>query len=64
MEAGQFGQFDVMADGALVASRGGGWLSRALGGGWPDDDRVVSDLKRRGGAPIDGESTRPRSTGP
>lgn len=41
------GQFDVEADGELVAGRGCGLLRRLLGGGWPDPDEVVAELGKR-----------------
>ncbi len=47
MTKGSSGQFDVLADGELVASRDGGFLAKLLGGGWPDPHDVVNKLQRR-----------------
>jgi len=46
---GKTGQFDVIADGEKIAERGGNWLTRSLGAGYPELDRVVELLveKRR-----------------
>jgi hypothetical protein len=41
---GKAGQFDVIADGERIAGRGGNWLTRSLGAGYPDLDRVVELL--------------------
>ena len=42
------GQFDVVADGQLVASRGGNVLTRVLlGAGFPDSEDLVDELARR-----------------
>ena len=49
---GKTGQFKVVADGEKVAERGGNWLTRRFGGGYPDLNSVVEQLeKRRAGAP-------------
>ncbi len=52
LETGKTGQFDVVADGETVASRGGNWFTRRLGAGWPDPERVIAALEERlaGGA--------------
>lgn len=42
---GKLGQFDVVVDGQVVASRGGNMLSKMLGGGWPDPDDVVRRIE-------------------
>lgn len=47
IEKGSSGQFDVLADGELVASRDGGFIAKLLGGGWPDPHEVVNALHRR-----------------
>jgi len=44
---GEHGQFDVLADGERIATRGGNWITRSLGAGYPDLDRVVDELARR-----------------
>jgi len=44
------GQFDVVADGTTIASRGGNPISRIFfGGGYPDFGDVVEELSRRRG---------------
>jgi len=42
----------VLIDGTLVASRGGGFLARLFGGGWPDPDAVAEAIRSRGGARV------------
>jgi hypothetical protein len=44
---GKTGQFEVIADGRQIAARGGNWLTRSLGAGYPDLDRVVDQLEQR-----------------
>jgi hypothetical protein len=44
---GKTGQFDVVADGEKIAERGGNWLTRSLGAGYPDLDGVVEELEKR-----------------
>jgi hypothetical protein len=44
---GKTGQFEVIADGERIAERGGNWLTRSLGAGYPDLDNVVEQLARR-----------------
>ena len=48
---GKTGQFDVIADGERIAARGGNWLSRSLGAGYPDLEKVIKQLgeKNRSG---------------
>jgi hypothetical protein len=41
---GKTGQFDVTADGERIAQRGGTWLTRSLGAGYPDLEKVVEQL--------------------
>jgi hypothetical protein len=43
---GKTGQFDVFADGEKIAERGGNWLTRSFGAGYPDLDGVVEKLER------------------
>jgi len=45
--AGNTGQFEVIADGETVAERGGNWLTRSFGAGYPDLDSVVDKLQKR-----------------
>ncbi|MGO9516473.1 MAG: hypothetical protein ACLPND_05460 [Candidatus Korobacteraceae bacterium] len=44
---GKHGQFEVLADGKKVAERGGNWLTRSFGAGYPDLDSVVDHLEKR-----------------
>jgi hypothetical protein len=41
---GKTGQFDVTADGERIAERGGNWLTRSFGGGYPDLENVIGQL--------------------
>jgi hypothetical protein len=43
---GKTGQFTVVADGEKIAERGGNWLTRSFGAGYPDLDRVVEKLEK------------------
>ena len=43
---GKTGQFDVMADGEKIAERGGNWLTRSFGAGYPDLDSVIEKLEK------------------
>lgn len=45
--SGKTGQFEVIADGQTIAERGGNWLTRSFGAGYPDLDSVVDRLERR-----------------
>lgn len=42
---GKTGQFDVLADGEKIAERGGNWLTRSFGAGYPDLDSVIEKLE-------------------
>ena len=42
---GKTGQFDVVADGEKIAERGGNWLTRSFGAGYPDLESVVEKLE-------------------
>lgn len=46
---GKTGQFQVLADGEIVADRGGNWFTRSFGAGYPDLDSVVAQLEKRRG---------------
>jgi len=46
IKPGKTGQFEVIADGERVATRGGNWLTRSFGAGYPDLDRVVEQLEK------------------
>ena len=43
---GRTGQFEVIADGKRIAERGGNWLTRRFGAGYPDLDVVVERLEK------------------
>lgn len=43
---GKTGQFDVVADGEKIAERGGNWLTRSFGAGYPDLEGVVEKLEK------------------
>jgi hypothetical protein len=44
---GGIGQFEVLADGQKIAARGGNWLTRKFGAGYPDLESVVTFLEKR-----------------
>ncbi len=44
---GKTGQFTVVADGETVAERGGNFITRSFGAGYPDLESVVEKLKKR-----------------
>lgn len=44
---GKTGQFDVLADGEKIVERGGNWLTRSFGAGYPDLEGVVEQLAER-----------------
>lgn len=44
---GKTGEFEVFADGESVAQRGGNFLTRSFGAGYPDLDEVVTRLAQR-----------------
>jgi len=41
---GKTGQFDVLADGEKIAERGGNFLTRSFGAGYPDLEQVIERL--------------------
>lgn len=43
---GVTGQFEVIADGEMITQRGGNWLTRKFGAGYPDLDGVVEQLEK------------------
>jgi hypothetical protein len=45
LREGRRGQFDVLRDGKIVASRKGGYLGRLLKVGFPDEARVIAELR-------------------
>jgi hypothetical protein len=44
---GKTGQFDVLVDGQKIAERGGNWLTRSFGAGYPDLEGVVEQMENR-----------------
>jgi hypothetical protein len=44
---GKIGEFEVFADGESVAKRGGNFLTRSFGAGYPDLDALVDHLAQR-----------------
>ena len=44
---GTTGQFEVIVNDKRIAERGGNWLTRTFGGGYPDLERVVEQLEKR-----------------
>ena len=44
---GKHGQFEVIADGKKISERGGNWLTRSFGAGYPDLDSVVEQLEKQ-----------------
>lgn len=51
---GKTGQFDVIADGEKIAERGGNWLTRSFGAGYPSQDTVLELLEKRHTQPSGG----------
>ena len=43
---GKTGQFEVIADGKRVVERGGNWLTRSFGAGYPDLESVVEQIEK------------------
>jgi len=43
---GKTGEFEVIADGKSIAQRGGNWLTRRFGAGYPDLESVVEQLEK------------------
>ena len=44
---GKTGEFTVIADGETFVERGGNWLTRSFGAGYPDLESVVQKLASR-----------------
>ena len=44
---GKIGEFEVFADGESVAKRGGNFLTRSFGAGYPDVDALVDHLAEK-----------------
>lgn len=51
---GATGQFDVVVDGKTIATRGGNWLTRSFGAGYPESDSIIEQIKQHSGS----DSTR------
>lgn len=47
MTPGRSGQYEVQVDGEVIASRERGFLKRLLGGGWPDNEAILTEIERR-----------------
>ncbi len=47
LRPGKTGQFEIIADGERIAERGGNWLTRSFGAGYPDLDSVVERLEQK-----------------
>ncbi|QDU68731.1 hypothetical protein [Engelhardtia mirabilis] len=45
LEPGRRGQFDLTADGELISTRGGNWLTRPFGAGYPDEEELIARLR-------------------
>ncbi len=43
---GKLGQFEVIADSERIVERGGNWLTRSFGAGYPDLESVVEQLEK------------------
>jgi len=41
---------EVIADGKRIVERGGNWLTRSFGAGYPDLENVVEQLKKHRGS--------------
>jgi hypothetical protein len=46
LSSGETGQFDVIADSKVIAQRGGNWLTRSFGAGYPHFEDVVDSLEK------------------
>lgn len=44
---GKTGQFEVIANGERIAERGGNWLTRKFGAGYPDLEGVITQIEKR-----------------
>ena len=47
LNEGKRGQFDVIIDGDVIASREGGFFNKVFRKGWPDPEDVVRVLEQR-----------------
>jgi hypothetical protein len=46
LKPGGTGQFDVLVDGKKIAERGGNFITRKFGAGYPDLNGIVSEIER------------------
>ena len=46
LSPGSTGQFDVIADNETIVRRGGNWLTRSFGAGYPNLDSVVDMIEK------------------
>jgi hypothetical protein len=46
LTSGSTGQFDVIADNKAIAKRGGNWLTRSFGAGYPEFEDVIGSLEK------------------
>jgi predicted Rdx family selenoprotein len=44
---GRWGQFEILVDGAVVASRKSGLIAKLIKRPWPDPDEVVTAVRAR-----------------
>jgi hypothetical protein len=44
LKPGKTGQFDVIVDGRKVAERGGNWITRQFGAGYPNINSIVDQI--------------------
>ena len=45
LKSGHLGQFDVLVDGRVVASRKGGLLAKLVRRPWPDDEDIIGAVR-------------------
>jgi hypothetical protein len=48
---GGTGQFDVLVDGKKIAERGGNFITRKFGAGYPDLNRIVAEIEKLANGP-------------
>ena len=64
LQVGSPGQFDVLVDGEVIATRGGGFFARFFGGGWPEPKAVAQLVKytlERGGTGFEADAGSERA---
>jgi len=47
MTPGRSGQYEVSVDGEVIAARQQGFWKRLFGGGWPDNEKILSAIQQR-----------------